>query len=261
MRPLLAACRIKIDRGSIMERRKSANAGSPKRNQVFLADSGASSRITLIILADKVANEMNSNNGDLLSDTASKTILGFFDRISAKISGRSHLILNRLAFAPILQNGKYAMFDQADQIKVWAYISLYSSKSVITRLFKPAVIIRMKGFDTLRLVLTKIDPFKQNPLDIIDEQHVITLNPIENRSMDLKTYIVEKARFSEIKNPHSGFKIFLEYKPEGSLKKIIKIRKYFFCEILPEKPLRMLETKIEYKNGSWRKQQGPLDGE
>ena len=187
---------------------------------------------------------MESNNGEILAEVASKTFLGIFDRILLRIRGRGRLVLNRLDFSPVLHNDKYCILDQADRLKVHTYISLYSSKSVITRIFEPTLVIQMKGFEKLRLFLARID-LSKDISEIIDEQHVISLKPDENRSEDYYTYIIDKDRLNVIRKPNSGFKVSLEYRSEGRIKTRIRIKEYFFCEMPIGDPMRMIETKIQ----------------
>lgn len=195
---------------------------------------------------------MDPESGKFLANAASKTALGILDRILMRISGRGRILLNRLVFAPVLNDDTYCMLDQADRIKVQAYISLYSTKSVFTRLFEPTIVIQMKGFKKLRLILAKID-LSKDISEIINEQHVITLEPNEGRSEDLTTYIIEKDRLKGIKKPSSGFKVSLEYRSEGNLKTKIRIKEYFFCEKPHGDPIQIIETKIQKSRfSSWK---------
>lgn len=148
---------------------------------------------------------MDPESGEVIANVASETALGNLDRVLIRFCGRGRILVNRLAFAPVMQNDSICMLDKADRLKVHLYISLYSSKAIVTRLFEPTLIIQMKGFSKLRLKLAKIDLSKA-VTEIIDEQHVISLKPNEKNQRIFAPMLLKRIVSWEPKSRVLGLK-------------------------------------------------------
>lgn len=194
---------------------------------------------------------MDSNSNEILADAASKTALGVIDRFLSRMSGRGNIRVHRLTFSPVNASDENCMFDLADRLKVYLNISLYSTKSISTRIYEPTLIFRMKRFRELRLNLAKIDITKP-PEQIIEEQHVLLLKPNENRTEVFNTYIIEKDRLIVIKEPHSRFDVYFEYRAEGRAKTRVSIMEYFLFEIQDRDIFHKIETRYQQSHQSWK---------